>query len=182
MAKTRKYGLGSQDDAYVDAVIHETDRLDGVITRLQSSKARLYDAVHSGSHGRTFHAKRALGDAFAHLQKVLAQAETTNATRGRRLRSLPHHAPFTVAHEAARELEKMIARAETAKKRASRMTIGDIDQLRHAFDNERDARNPSRTKDRRISNKVRLLRHEGYPQKQAVAIAYSMYRKKRRAR
>lgn len=40
----------------------------------------------------------------------------------------------------------------------------------------------SRAKQRRISEKIRVLRHEGYPQRQAIAIAYRMEGVARRAR
>lgn len=50
----------------------------------------------------------------------------------------------------------------------------------------REARDPrrgiSRTKQRRIAEKIRTLRHEGYPQRQAIAIAYRMEGVSRRAR
>lgn len=36
------------------------------------------------------------------------------------------------------------------------------------------SRDLSRAKRKRISEKIRILRHEGYPEKQAIAIAYRM--------
>lgn len=39
---------------------------------------------------------------------------------------------------------------------------------------ERDARKPTRAQQRFISDKIRVLREEGYPEKQAIAVAYRM--------
>lgn len=52
---------------------------------------------------------------------------------------------------------------------------------------ERDPARPrgrriSREKQRRISDKIRVLRHEGYPQRQAIAIAHQMEGVSRRRR
>ena len=150
------------------------------------------NSSHRGARimsARTLSRDRSVSSA-AKKESVRAHAMSAAANRG----EIPH-AHAARAHEQAADAHQRAAnrsKGDTSERHAKLM----LEHVDHAMRHERgraDLRQrdrshtrPSQARDRRkpsapsrktqkwISNKIRLLRHEGYPDRQAIAIAYRM--------
>lgn len=187
MASRRKrasHGLGSYDREY-ELVEESIDSLLSGIERSTMALSRLHNALETGSASQAFHGKRGAQDALADLTKRLHSAQLTESTRARQLDHLPHHSPFTKAHEAARELRTLIERAERTRRRLVKVSYGDPERMREGLvsgDPSRRYAQPTRDQQAYIHRKIRILRreHPRWSQKQVVAVAYSMAGVKKR--
>lgn len=135
--KKRSHGLGSYDRPY-DSIESHFDNLISIENRAHSEMSHAWSAIANGSHGRHFDAKRKLHDVLVRLLKELESSRIAEATSGKRLDSLPRHAPFTKAHDLMREFRSQLQKSEKLKKKLVQVSYGGIDQMREGLSAERD--------------------------------------------
>lgn len=169
--KIPNHGFGG-DNREIESVLVADERVRSAVAKVEARASRLQEALHGDSRHHVFDAKRDLQDAAEHLKGMLASAELTDKTSGYRIRNLPKHGKFEAAHRILAQLERTIAHGERVRKHAARAARGDAAEMGEALGRERDRR--PRPSSAAVSAKVRILRREGYPPKQAVAVAYKM--------
>ena len=140
-ARRRKhaYGLGG-DDREMDRVESTIEQLTARLERGREALSNTARALASGSPSKAFRAKMKAQDALAAISKTLETSRITRSTSGRRLDSLPKHAPFGIAHEFVRSLDHSIERAEAMRKRLIAISYGDAQRMREGLERDRARR------------------------------------------
>ena len=125
------FGFGSTYDRDADRAVEMIDELASREARAQRAKARLYDAVESGSASRVFKAKQLGGDALADLSKTLEHARTFEQTFS--LDRLPTYGEFAEAHVLMRELRREIGLAERTRRTLVKSAFGGAEEIRRGL-------------------------------------------------
>jgi hypothetical protein len=175
------HGLGSynRDYEYVRQQLLDLDDADQLVT---DALQRLREAVASGSASQAFRAKQSAQLSLGETDRVIEAARISDQLG--KLDRLPRNTYFDKAHDLMRAFRTQLGRVRDQRRALSRVAFGSLDDMRARLaETARDVRRRlSPEKQRRIADKIRTLRYEGYPQRQAIAIAYRMEGVSRRGR
>lgn len=181
-SRVPNHGLGEHDREYeyVRQQLLDLDEADQAIVHAFSD---LRTAVQGESRGKAFDAKQRAQTVSARANDVLKSAALTSSLG--KLDRLPRYGVFMKAHDLMREFRRTLEHVDTERRALAKAAWGTLEHMREQLSarSSRDrSRRVSRSTQRQISDKIRVLRHEGYPQRQAVAIAYRMHGVSRHAR